>query len=408
MIIGETMTREQHFFVEILSDFLNSRKTEAVPDMNWKALEYWAQSHQVQGIVFYQCRNFLPADYYTIWEQSFFHTLFLFNIREATLKTIYDSFCGINIPLLVVKGLEISKYYPVPSLRTMGDIDILVHKDDKTKAGHELEKLGFIILEKNPDYDWVCELNGLHLELHHNLLYLEAATNEKHAQFFNDFWKYDIGGKLDPSFHFLFILVHTRKHILNSGAGFRMFMDIASIIQKDNENTCNLNSLNWTWIQNKLVELDMLEFSNVCFSLIEEWFGIQVPIEFKRVGKETIFKLTCDVFNNGIFGYENKKNTQNNIINNLLKEKVTNKNRWIYRTKIFFGSLFPSYNNMANSPYYHFVRGRKWLLPVAWTYRIYRMASGKTPSLQTNLQRVATPERDIVRRENELHDWGLW
>lgn len=183
--------------------------------------------HQVDGILYYQCRDFIPSSFSIVLEQRFNGVIFSYKNREKILQDIDKTFKAKRIPFLTIKGIEIAERYPIPFLRTMGDSDILVHKEDKERAGIALEELGFSIGERNPDYDWLCQKMGMMFELHHNLLYKEAMTVDKQALFFNDYWNYVNNGKLDWSFHYLYLIAHLRKHIMYSGAGFRMFMDLA-------------------------------------------------------------------------------------------------------------------------------------------------------------------------------------
>ena len=391
------MTSEQNFFLKMLTDHITKKKTNPDLDLDWNVLAKWAKIHQVEGILYYQCRNYIPDTVHARLENAFNTTIFHYKNRERVLFNIKQEFIKQDIPYLTIKGFEIAYYYPLPFLRTMGDSDILVRRDDKTRAANALEELGFHIGERNPDYDWTCSINGMLFELHHNLLYQEIVTVEKHAQFFNNFWIYVKDGKLDWNFHFLYLLVHLRKHILLSGAGFRMFMDLAVIM--------NSNSmLDWKWIETKLNELELLKFAQVCFALIEKWFGIIAPLEFAGIDSVFVEKTTEKIFANGVFGFNNMDNEKNSSVNQLTVSGYVN---CMTRLSLFFKILFPNYNNMANSPYYHFIRGREWLLPVAWGYRIYRLIRGRTLPIKRIIKEIMTPKGIIDERENELREWGI-
>lgn len=54
------MTREQHTFLKILSDHLNGRETAPAEGVDWADVERIARDHQVAGMVYVQCRDFLP------------------------------------------------------------------------------------------------------------------------------------------------------------------------------------------------------------------------------------------------------------------------------------------------------------------------------------------------------------
>lgn len=50
------MMDSKQFFICILSDFINERKTDPVDCIDWKEILTFAINHQVAGIVYYQER----------------------------------------------------------------------------------------------------------------------------------------------------------------------------------------------------------------------------------------------------------------------------------------------------------------------------------------------------------------
>ncbi len=390
------MSSEKEFFLRILADHINARSTQPRDGLEWAQLQQVSRSHQVDGIVYFQCRDFMPEPVRAAYEQAFGATLFYYKNRERAIREMSDAFLAAGIPFLTVKGIEVAQCYPIPALRTMGDVDILVHRKDKERAGTVLTSLGFRIGEKNPDYDWAFSRSGLQFELHHHLLYREETTQESHARFFNDYWNHVREGRLDWSFHFLYLLVHLRKHLMIQGAGFRMFMDLAAVMLHE--------ELDWSWMEEKLCELEMHRFALVCFRLIESWFDVRVPMPSEPLDEGFVETATEQILANGIFGYDDQSNSTNSTVNSLTGH---GKNRALSRIRMFFRSLFPSYNGMANSPYYRFIRGRPWLLPAGWVYRFWRLSRGKTSDAGSILRRVMTPGEIIDAREKQLRQWGL-
>lgn len=396
------MTLEQSFFIQILKDHLQGYKTKLDSGINWNTVASYARIHQVEGIVFYQCKQFLPPDVADLLNRKFSATLFYYKNRERAAKDIGKAFDKASIPFFIVKGMNIAACYPIPLLRTMGDLDIVVHEEDKTKADAVLLTMGYSGGEKVPDYDWGYNRNKIHVELHHQLFYVEPGRNKTsriQADFFNQCWNYVVNGKLDWNFHFLFILAHLRKHIVNSGAGFRMFMDVAAVIKND-------PGLDWPWIEEKLESLYMGEFSKICFDLCERWFGVKPPIPYEAINEEFAEEATEKIFANGIFGFNDKSNKNNVAINSIIKN---GKARKLSRVQMVLRYMFPSYIHMRYIPYYHFVEGRQWLLPIAWIYRFIRMLAGKTDSLSHLLDnvKVKISDEEIDTREKEMRRWGL-
>ena len=334
------MTSEQSFFIEILKNHLAGAETRPSANIDWKTILSFAKIHQVEGIVYFQCKRFIPADVNSFLDQKLSATLYYYKNRERDFKDIKVAFDSAGIECIAVKGMDVAACYPVPALRTMGDLDVVVHREDKEKAGKVLESLGYYHGERAPDYDWSYDRNRMHVELHHQLFYYEPGRSLKQADFFNHCWEYVEDGKLNWSFHFMFVLAHLRKHMVNSGAGFRMFMDVAAMIK-------NAPGLNWEWIEETLRQLGMWKFSQICFALCERWYDVKAPLRFGEIDDIFAEEASEKTFQDGVFGFNNEDNRNNVAINSILTH---GKARKLSRTQMVIHHLFPKYMHMRYIP----------------------------------------------------------
>lgn len=55
------MTNEQTFFLQALADHLAGEKTTVPADLDWNRLLEYAQSQQVGGMLYHQCKDYLAA-----------------------------------------------------------------------------------------------------------------------------------------------------------------------------------------------------------------------------------------------------------------------------------------------------------------------------------------------------------
>lgn len=391
------MTKEQRFFLNILSDHIAGSGTNKIKNVNWETITEMAHSHQVEGIVYFQCKSFIPAEKQMYFEKIFSFSFYYYKHRKMILERLTKT-CNIKgIPFFTVKGVQVAKYYPVPALRTMGDIDLVVRADDKELVSKELLDMGF---EYNVEYEGkerrFC-YQGMHFDLHDHLIYDEDITLREHKAFFNNCWQYVEKGVLNPNFHFLFIIVHLRKHLMNRGAGFRMFLDLAAISQNENQ-------LNWSWIEDQLQSLKIIEFSKVCFGLVDEWFNIKVPIAYPELEKSFVDNISEKIFANGIFGYGCDDNNNNNLINNIRVHKGP---RWVRRLSIISEKAFPSYRYLKDGDNYKFLKKHPFLLPIAWVYRCFLFVRGKMPGGSNAISSLLINNELIDSREEELRRWGL-
>ena len=395
------MTNEQRFFVQILSDHLNGRKSEARHDLDWDALLCYANNHQVSGMLFQQCAAFLPESVAPILRKRHASELFYYFNREKLFKQIADALSAAEIPFFSVKGLEVARFYPVPALRTMGDCDIVVHAPDRERAHECLMALGFENKQRN-DLEWMYLKNNMLVELHAHMLYDEAANSQADQAAADSAWSHahptGEGSRyeLDWSFHFFFLLMHLKKHLIHSGVGFRQFMDLVVVMR-----CCELD---WPWIEQQLRQLDLLPYARIVFALLERWFGVSAPLKGANLTEVFYDEATEKVFANGIFGFSDEENQDAAQMRRLASSE---RPRWLTRGAYLAGVMFPRYRDMRYVPQYKFLDGRPWLLPAAWLYRYIFVLRNKKSTGDHAIAATFIPDEKLAARQQELTKWGL-
>jgi hypothetical protein len=82
---------------------------------------------------------------------------------------------GAQIPAMALKGLALaSTYYPTDSMRPMGDIDLLVPRDEAFRSFDVLESIGWRSVHRRPS-------RLAHLAIHHALPFQDPTTSEVDA-----------------------------------------------------------------------------------------------------------------------------------------------------------------------------------------------------------------------------------
>ena len=359
------MTQAQEFFIQLISDHLNGRSTDVPEGLDWSSVAELAKAHDLAGIVFYQCQDTISADALPYFSREYAAEVFLYANRRVALDTISARFRDAKIAFHTIKGFAVSKYYPLPALRTMGDCDIIVETEHIPAASEIMKGLGYE-LTSNFRNEYIFHKGLIIIEIHDVLVKdrdrnddTEMATPAQ-SVFFNNYRLYADGEVFDASFHFLYLLMHLRKHIMNSGAGIRQFADLAVTVSK-------CPDLRWDWISEKLPALELDSFADSCFCLIREWFGISVPIGSKQFSSEQLAFVTSKILFNGLFGFEDPENSDNYFKNQIIKNKGA---RWIVRLKLLLQTLFPDYAWMCRYRGCEYLSGKPYLLPVAWFHRV--------------------------------------
>lgn len=288
-------TKEYKYLLRLLSSVLSGKDAPRPnDDINWAAVFSAASKHSVAGMAFYAVKT-LPNDskpletVYADFLNAYRAELVLEgNIKFETDRILAD-LTEAEIDVLPVKGIVLKDYYPVPSMRTMSDVDILYREQDKDKVisvfesdGYKLKSDGFsqLVFTKEPVY---------YYELHSALI----SEDKKDYEYFRNFWDKAVYtdkphiASLTPEDSYIYLLEHLAKHIEGGGAGLRMVMDLfvygkAHSVDFDEE-----------YINSQLLKLNLCKFREKIEEIAKSWFDSDNPDTDSVCAK---FILSCPTF----------------------------------------------------------------------------------------------------------------
>lgn len=210
---------------------------------------------------------------------------------EADFNSIKASLQKYHIDFIPLKGVVLKQYYPDTAMRTCGDIDILIHKEDTENAVDAIVKdCGFTSQSYNYHDVVLISDSGVTLELHFSLEY----DVEKLDAILVRAWEYALKVneseyRFSDDFFFFFILSHLAHHFYPYGCGIRFFMDLWVIRHS--------MGLEFNGAVGELCRKAGIEkFSEVALQLSEVWFGEEEHSELTRAMEEYIFD--CGTFGN--------------------------------------------------------------------------------------------------------------
>lgn len=156
-------------------------------------------------------------------------------------QALYQLFRSAGIPFVILKGATADCYYPQPSYRCMGDIDLLVKPRDFDKAYQLMLDNGYILFD---------DKNSRHIELSKNKVLFELHrcfaifNNPEHTKLLDD-WIYAAIDQAKEAaietFTFpmlprlengLVLLGHISQH-LDMGLGLRQIVDWMMFVDKE-------------------------------------------------------------------------------------------------------------------------------------------------------------------------------
>jgi len=381
--------------LQILKDHIHSVPT-APFTADWSALIAQSKQHEVAAIVYYQCKDFIPEPYLTKLNNLYNSVIFFYSNRQWLTQKIEASIS--DIQHFTIKGASVAAYYPFPAFRTMGDTDIVIHTVDREEVDKRLRALGLNCVSSFDDREWQYYRNDMEFELHDHLVYSESVNVDKQVEYFNDFWKHVKGNELDWNFHFMFLILHLRKHFMNSGVGFRQFLDIAVLCDRG-------PAFDWNWIKTELEKVDLWAFTERVFALNEYWFDVKSPVAISDFPDSFFTSATELIGRNGIFGFDNEENRGNTAVNATRGEGYSRGSM----VKRAMRGLFPSYKTLITVPHYAYLKNKPWLLPFVWVHRAFR--SIKEGRVKRNVRSVASTsfadKQTIQKREAVYQEWGL-
>jgi len=254
--------------------------------------------------------------------------------------------------------------------------------------------------EETVGSDWVFTKGNWEIELHNCMLYLNDKNSKCHVDYTDQAWNraYTDDGvqyHLKPEFHFVFLILHLRKHFLWSGVGIRLFLDLAMMIKN-----CPMD---WAVIERDLTELQLPDFAKVCFALIHRWFDVTAPIPCAEIGEAFYVSSTETILGSGVFGDMDKDTIADNAVMNTVRKE--NSGCWD-KMKMMLEVVFPSYYYMKTK--YPRMAVSPLLLPLLWVIRIVESLFKKRAG--GSLSYAAKPltlNRELQERDELLKQWGL-
>ena len=222
---------------------------------------------------------------------------------------------------------------------------------------------------------------GLLTEVHTRIISGTIGENDLESAFADaiDHAAFDgCRGVLDNNYHFAYLTAHTAHHFWFYGAGVKLILDLAVMLQK-----CDIG------LDKALDILDgagLRRFAEVILSVTHQWFG---------VGKD--YGANTEQTEEFLLSYGAFGNSGRNKAAVVMRKDMEDGGRGsALGAKIRL--LFPSYEKMRNIPYISFIDGRRWLVPAAWVYRAYYNLKNRRAFVQSA---TASLNSDETKQEAE-------
>lgn len=349
-----------------------------------------AKTHDVRGLVYkvLKAQYDLSAYQKEIVLQSYTQSRY-FQLALQTLSKLKEA--GIRVVLL--KGSVLKSLYPMPDLRTMGDVDVLVPKHQLTDVHQALTELGYTKRESHNEKHDVYDGQGFHLEVHWSLVNTsrQQGSEDFETALWHQLQEVSISNQtfftLSNEDFLIHLLIHVADHMRSSGFGIRQLCDITLWIEHHPD-------LDWSLVEQQLETLKLTRFSLYLFLICHRLLGLELREEWgsEVIEERVINDFMTVIFENGVHG----KREKNQHFGNNLAYKIAQEGSIWVRLRL----LFPSLKSLPE--YYGYAHRYPLLLPLAWIHRWVRLLQFD----YTFVYKVATifksPNLKLAKRQSSL------
>lgn len=393
------METEYSYLLRLLGAYLREEAPAPADNVDWEKLLELARIHSVIGIVGYMGKKFpiCPDQRYSgAFRSLCMSTISLYARRHALALEIAAQLEQAGIDHILMKGFILREYYPVPELRTFTDIDLVIRPEDRQKSHQLMLSLGFAVKDDwEPIYSY--HRGEEYYEIHTRMMEIDVSEKADYQGYFANAWAHARAVsahsyRFTPEFHFLYMLTHTAKHIHGSGAGIRLYLDVAAFVRRHGD------TLDWQWLRQELQSLQLCDFARVVLGAVERWFGIGNPLSTAPVPEEILADFTDFTLEAGVFGHHNRDGA-------LAKMKHQQQDTSGSRTALLLRQIFPKAETIQSR--YTYLQDKPWLLPAAWIHRLVKTSADTGKHLDTARQIITADRSEVDQHRKLLKDIGL-
>ena len=386
------MTKEQEFFIELLSSHINGYIPKPQENIDWKEIFDLSNKHNVTAIVATQIKLLPESSRVQGKGKSYFNqflgkTLQSYDEKIDAYNYFVKTLSENGIKHLVVKGAVLRDIYPVKELRTSGDTDVVIQKQDYEKCKEILLANGFT-LSQDTGEELDMYYNGQYFEINNTFEYINDETKQFFENPFDEKLSYCEGSTyyLYPIYHLVYVLYHILKHIKNGGAGVRMLLDICVLFKNYNIDVNEFLKI--------MTSLNLEKSSKTIISICKKLFKLDVELEY-AVNEDIEEKLIDTIISGGVFGFSN-----GNLGVVRLASTMSDKATGFSSIKAFLGMFIISKDYLMK--FYPYARRHRILLPVAYFNRLFNAVFKRGKRNIGNIQSIFSKNNDNAVRLGEI------
>lgn len=381
------MNKNEKLLIDVLNAYLKGEGVELSSDIDYQSFFELIKQHNLTAIAFSVVKNsdfsVVPREILKIAEDGFCDAIMRHTNQSAVQEEIDEILSDNEIRHIFFKGAEIKNYFPIPEVRAMGDVDVLIAPQDRDRVKSLLTDNGFKLTDYNgPVYNY--HKNDVIIEMHTKIVSGKVGSANAESNFL-DAIEHGIfegyNGILEPEYNFAYLLTHIAHHFWFYGAGAKLILDLAVML--------NHYDINLDVVLNKTDEIGLTDFSKIIISICYKWFGVGSLYTEDTAPTESF------LLGFGAFGNANRN------LASVVKRKELEEGKKPSSIKTRLRLLFPSYEKMKNIPYMKFIENRPYLIVLGWIYRLFYNLKHKR-SFLIEVNKGLDSDESTYEAQNEL------
>lgn len=281
-------------------------------ETDWQALYKEAKAQTVHLLI-YDCltkaeQAAMPTDVATQWRMLAFRTLSKTEKLYKEQKKILHLLADKKIDCCILKGSSCAINYPKPELRSAGDIDLLLSREDLKAAEALLRCVGYTSAEGEHPCHIAMHCGDWETELHFEPSgFPSGEIGEQIRHYFCDAEKQAVEQQglpiLPPCHSAIVLLTHKLNHLVGSGLGLRQICDWAVFVHKQ------VNHNVWRELEPLLQQFGILHFTKIITRLCVEYLGLPQNVAPWCMDADihVTHELLEDILKTGNFGRKEKR-----------------------------------------------------------------------------------------------------
>lgn len=341
-------------------------KSAKVSAADWEKVEKMAKEQGVLWMLYLGAKkisNQIPLECLRSW-RAIMHSAVVFNEQINIVQNeLLDWLFQEQIPAVILKGMSCSRYYPYPEARSLGDIDILINKENYRAVDYYLRQRGYSPSKTEHDFHVGYYGKETVIEVHFAGTSLPKSScsqriieemnrfiEERQDVIVNDM-RFPV---LSDTHQALMLLLHKERHMLEDGIGLRQLCDWCTFVGGETSSHWEEGTLEL------LGECGLLTYAKVLTKACVKYLGLNCKSApwCEDVDEKLADAMIMEVFRGGSMGKAEQEGMSGLFIDrSVLGQSIQSRMK----------GLIVSLNTIAYKNWPK-VKKHKLLLPLCWLY----------------------------------------